>query len=133
MLTLAFNYTLVSPRSSSMYEAFYGLSEKPFSIRPDPTFLYLGKRHSLAYTMLEYGVEHGDGFTVITGEVGCGKTTLIRHLLNNLEQDVNVGLDLQYATGVRAAAQMGSAVVRPTLRCQRQGGAVRSAAALPDR
>jgi len=42
--------------------------------------------------MLEYGVEHRAGFTVITGDVGCGKTTLIRHLLNNLEQDVTVGL-----------------------------------------
>ena len=75
-----------------MYEAFYGLAEKPFSILPDPAFLYLGKRHSLAYTMLDYGVEHGDGITVITGGVGCGKTTLIRHLLNNLERDVTVGL-----------------------------------------
>lgn len=75
-----------------MYEAFYELTEKPFSILPDPSFLYLGKRHSMAYTMLEYGVEHRAGFTVITGDVGCGKTTLIRHLLNNLEQDVTVGL-----------------------------------------
>ena len=75
-----------------MYEAFYGLSENPFSILPDPDYLYLGKRHSLANTMLVYGVEHGAGFTVITGDVGCGKTTLIRHLLNNLEQDVTVGL-----------------------------------------
>lgn len=75
-----------------MYEAFYELTEKPFSILPDPSFLYLGKRHAMAYTMLEYGVEHRAGFTVITGDVGCGKTTLIRHLLNNLEQDVTVGL-----------------------------------------
>ena len=75
-----------------MYETFYQLKEKPFSILPDPSFLYLGKRHALAYTMLEYGVEHGGGITVITGGVGCGKTTLIRHLLNNLDRDVNVGL-----------------------------------------
>lgn len=75
-----------------MYEAFYELSEKPFSILPDPSFLYLGKRHQLAYTMLEYGVEQRAGFTVITGDVGCGKTTLIRHLLNNLKSDVSVGL-----------------------------------------
>jgi len=75
-----------------MYEAYYELTEKPFSILPDPSYLYLGKRHALAYTMLEYGVENRAGFTVITGDVGCGKTTLIRHLLNNLEQDVTVGL-----------------------------------------
>ena len=75
-----------------MYEAFYNLDERPFSILPDPSYLYFGRRHSLAYTMLEYGVEHRAGFTVITGEVGCGKTTLIRHLLNNLEQNVTVGL-----------------------------------------
>lgn len=75
-----------------MYESFYGFKEKPFSILPDPEYLYMGKRHALAYTMLEYGVGHGAGFTVVTGEVGCGKTTLIRHLLNNLEQNVTVGL-----------------------------------------
>ena len=75
-----------------MYEAFYALTEKPFSIQPDPAFLYFGQRHSLAYTMLEYGVEHRAGFTVITGEVGCGKTTLIRQLLDNLDEDVTIGL-----------------------------------------
>ena len=75
-----------------MYEAFYGLREKPFSILPDPDYLYLGKRHTLAYSMLEYGVEHRAGFTVVTGGIGCGKTTLIRHLLNQLDDDVTVGL-----------------------------------------
>ena len=75
-----------------MYEAFYKLKEKPFAILPDPDYLYFGERHTLAYTVLEYGVVHGAGFTVITGDVGCGKTTLIRHLLDNIEQDVTVGL-----------------------------------------
>ena len=75
-----------------MYEAFYQLREKPFAILPDPAYLFFGERHTLAYTVLEYGVVHGAGFTVITGEVGCGKTTLIRHLLNSLEQDVTIGL-----------------------------------------
>lgn len=75
-----------------MYEDFYGLNEAPFSILPDPAFLYLGKRHSLAYATLEYGLEHRAGFTVVTGEVGVGKTTLIRHLLNHLEGAVTVGL-----------------------------------------
>lgn len=75
-----------------MYESFYGLREKPFSIQPDPDFLYMGKRHSLAYTMLEYAIHNRAGFTVICGDIGCGKTTLIRRLLNNLGDDVKVGL-----------------------------------------
>ena len=75
-----------------MYESFYGMTEKPFSIQPDPDFLYFGKKHSSAYAMLEYGVENRAGFTVITGEIGSGKTTLIRHLLNNLSDMVTVGL-----------------------------------------
>ncbi|MES9993392.1 MAG: AAA family ATPase [Candidatus Thiodiazotropha sp.] len=75
-----------------MYEKFYGLTEKPFSLLPDPDFLVLGKKHSAAYTALEYGLLSQAGFTVVTGEVGSGKTTLIRHLLNQVEEDVTVGL-----------------------------------------
>ena len=75
-----------------MYKTFYGLREKPFSLFPDPSFLYLGRPHSMAYAVLEYGVLSQAGFTVITGEVGCGKTTLIRHLLNQLDSNVTVGL-----------------------------------------
>jgi general secretion pathway protein A len=75
-----------------MYEAFYGLKEKPFSIQPDPDFLYMGKRHSLAYTMLQYALQNRAGFTVICGDIGCGKTTLIRRLLNELGEGVSVGL-----------------------------------------
>ena len=75
-----------------MYETFYGFKEKPFSILPDPGFLFFSSVHSSAYAMLEYGVMNHAGFTVITGEIGCGKTTLIRHLLNQLGSDVRVGL-----------------------------------------
>jgi general secretion pathway protein A len=75
-----------------MYESFYGLKERPFSIQPDPDFLYMGKRHTLAYTMLEYAIHSRAGFTVICGEIGCGKTTLIRRLLNNLGDEIKVGL-----------------------------------------
>ncbi len=78
--------------SLGMYEAFFGFREKPFSLLPDPAFLYLGKMHSAAFSMLEYGIVNHAGFTVITGDIGCGKTTLIRHLLNNLEHDITVGL-----------------------------------------
>jgi len=75
-----------------VYESFYGLKEKPFSIQPDPDFLYMGKRHMLAYTMLEYAIQNRAGFTVICGDIGCGKTTLIRRLLNDLGDSVTVGL-----------------------------------------
>ena len=75
-----------------MYEAFYGLREKPFSLLPDPAFLYLSRKHQLTLTMLEYGLANQAGFTVISGGIGTGKTTLIRHLLNNMEQDTTVGL-----------------------------------------
>lgn len=75
-----------------MYETFYGLSERPFSIQPDPAFLYFGKRHALAYSMLEYAIESQAGFCVITGDIGCGKTTLVRHLLNHLPASLSVGL-----------------------------------------
>ncbi|MES9862416.1 MAG: AAA family ATPase [Candidatus Thiodiazotropha sp. LLP2] len=75
-----------------MYEDFYGFTEKPFTLLPDPSFLFLGKKHSTAYAMLEYGMVSQAGFSVITGEVGSGKTTLIRHLLNQLDEDITVGL-----------------------------------------
>ncbi len=76
-----------------MYESFYGLSEKPFSILPDPSFIYWAKSHRFAFSMLEYGVMNGAGFTVITGEIGSGKTTLVRELLKNIDDDgMTVGL-----------------------------------------
>ncbi len=75
-----------------MYESFYGLREKPFSILPDPDLIYWGKNHRLAFAMLEFGVMNNAGFTVITGEIGCGKTTLLRYLLRNLDNHITVGL-----------------------------------------
>lgn len=75
-----------------MYEAYYGLSEKPFSILPDPDLIYWGPNHRLAFAMLEFGVMNNAGFTIITGEIGCGKTTLLRYLLRRLGPDVVVGL-----------------------------------------
>ena len=75
-----------------MYEAYYGLREKPFSILPDPNLIYWGRNHRLAFAMLEYGVMNNAGFTVITGEIGCGKTTLMRNLLRTLGDQLAVGL-----------------------------------------
>lgn len=75
-----------------MYEDFYGLKEKPFSIQPDPSFLYWGRGHRLAYAMLEYGVVNRAGISVVTGEVGCGKTTLIHRLLEQLSDTHTIAL-----------------------------------------
>ncbi len=75
-----------------MYESYYGLQSKPFSMLPDPHYIYWGKNHSLAYSMLEFGILSQAGFTVITGEIGCGKTTLLRQLLQNLDGQITVGL-----------------------------------------
>jgi general secretion pathway protein A len=75
-----------------MYEAFYHLREKPFSILPDPDLIYWGPMHSMAFTMLEFGVMNNAGFTVITGDIGSGKTTLVRHLLKKLTPDMTTGV-----------------------------------------
>lgn len=70
-----------------MYESYYGLSAKPFQLKPDPSFFYGSKGHKRAVAYLEYGQSQGEGFIVITGEVGAGKTTLMRHLFCRLEPD----------------------------------------------
>jgi type II secretory pathway predicted ATPase ExeA len=75
-----------------VYERFFGLARKPFSLMPDAEFLYLGKGHGLALSTLEYGIAEQTGFVVITGEVGSGKTTLVRRLLATVADDVVVGL-----------------------------------------
>jgi type II secretory pathway predicted ATPase ExeA len=75
-----------------MYESFYGLKEKPFALTPDPQFLFLARPHRRALIQLEYSVADEAAFCLITGEVGSGKTTLIRHLLASVEQTVVVGL-----------------------------------------
>src|SRR5699024_10877731 len=77
-----------------MYEHYYGLSDKPFRLRPDPHFFYGSKGHKRAMAYLEYGLSHGEGFIVVTGEVGAGKTTLVRNLLNQLPSDQLVAAHL---------------------------------------
>ena len=75
-----------------MYEAFYGLKEKPFTLLPDPDYLYLSPKHQRALTLLEYGMMNHAGFCVICGDTGAGKTTLLRQLLTELGDDTRVGL-----------------------------------------
>jgi general secretion pathway protein A len=70
---------------ADMYEGFYGLKELPFNITPDPKFLYLSPTHQEALQHLKYGLHERKGFIVLVGEVGCGKTTLCRRLLNELD------------------------------------------------
>jgi len=70
-----------------MYQSFYELAEMPFNITPDPKFLYLSPTHYEALQHLLYGVRERKGFIVLIGEVGCGKTTLCRRLLEELDMD----------------------------------------------
>jgi general secretion pathway protein A len=67
-----------------MYESFYGLSSKPFQLNPDPNFYFGSKQHSRARAYLEYGVSRHEGFVVITGEIGAGKTMTLRALIDGL-------------------------------------------------
>ena len=75
-----------------MYESFFGLKEKPFSLLPDPDFLFMSSKHSLALSILEYSLAGQAGFCAITGDIGSGKTTLIRTLLRRIGRDVTLGL-----------------------------------------
>jgi type II secretory pathway predicted ATPase ExeA len=71
-----------------MYESFYNLAEKPFNLTTSTRFLYLGEKHKEALAMLKYGVMERKGFILLTGEVGTGKTTMVRALLDNLNSNV---------------------------------------------
>lgn len=69
-----------------MYEAYYHLRDKPFQLNPDPRFFYGSRGHKRAFSYLEYGLSLGEGFIIITGDVGAGKTMLVKHLLKKLER-----------------------------------------------
>jgi general secretion pathway protein A len=83
-----------------MYEDFFGLQERPFTLVPDPDYLFLGSQHKLARAYLEYGLKERMGFVVLTGEVGTGKTTLIKSLLR--EKEASQRLGVLYQTSVEA-------------------------------
>jgi type II secretory pathway predicted ATPase ExeA len=76
----------------TIYTDHFGLAERPFTLLPDPDFLYWSENHTRAYAMLEYGMLTHAPITVITGEIGAGKTTLLRHLLRTLPEEFTVGL-----------------------------------------
>jgi type II secretory pathway predicted ATPase ExeA len=75
-----------------VYESYFGFARKPFSLLPDPRFLYASRTHKIAISLLEYGLAEQAGYVVLTGEVGTGKTTLLRNLLHTVRDEVVVGL-----------------------------------------
>lgn len=77
-----------------MYETFYGLSGKPFQLNPDPSFYFGSRQHRRAMAYLEYGLHQNEGFIVITGEIGAGKTTLVRNLFGKLDSNEVVAANL---------------------------------------
>lgn len=77
-----------------MYEDFYGLAGKPFQLNPDPAFFYGSRGHKRAFAYLQYGLYQSEGFIVITGEIGAGKTTIARNLFEHLDRDRLVAAQL---------------------------------------
>jgi len=77
-----------------MYESFYGFTEQPFSLTPDPRFLWPSETHEEGFATLYYGITRRKGFLLLTGEVGTGKTTLCRLLLEQLPENTRVALVL---------------------------------------
>src|SRR5260370_12580084 len=77
-----------------MYERYYGLSERPFSLTPDPKYLYRSEGHANAFDLLQYAINRREGFVVVTGDIGTGKTTLCRALLEQIDRTTFTALVL---------------------------------------
>lgn len=77
-----------------MYEQYYGFTERPFQLSPDPRFFFASNHHQRALSYLQYGLDQGEGFIVITGPIGTGKTTIARNLLNNIDENNIVAAQL---------------------------------------
>src|SRR5436309_5228023 len=77
-----------------MYETYYGFAEKPFSLTPDPKYLYRSQSHANAFELLQYAIRRREGFAVVTGDIGTGKTTLCRALLEEIDRTTFTALVL---------------------------------------
>src|SRR5436309_12850750 len=77
-----------------MYEEYYGFAEKPFSLTPDPKYLFKSESHANAFELLQYAVRRREGFVVVTGDIGTGKTTLCRALLEEIDRNTFTALVL---------------------------------------
>src|SRR5262245_8053589 len=77
-----------------MYESYYGFAEKPFSLTPDPKYLYRSESHANAFDLLQYAIRRREGFVVVTGDIGTGKTTLCRALLEQVDRTTFTALVL---------------------------------------
>ena len=74
-----------------MHEEYYGFTEKPFSLTPDPKYLYKSESHANAFDLLQYAIRRREGFVVVTGDIGTGKTTLCRAILEHRRQQILLG------------------------------------------
>src|SRR6187399_684318 len=77
-----------------MYEEYYGFTEKPFSLTPDPKFLFKSESHANAFDLLQYAIRRREGFVVVTGDIGTGKTTLCRAILEDIDRTTYTALVL---------------------------------------
>ena len=125
-----------------MYKSFYNLRAKPFQLSPDPRFFFNSRGHKRALAYLRYGIKQGEGFIIVTGNVGTGKTTLVSALFQDLERENVVGAQIvttqmqaddllrMVAAGLRLAlskdwkgrSHQGSGVLFSDLRAGRQAG-----------
>lgn len=78
--------------ASELYNSFFGFSERPFTLLPDPDFLFWSRNHKRAYAVLEYGIQTNAQVTLVTGAIGAGKTTLVQQLIGGLDEHTTVGL-----------------------------------------
>src|SRR5256885_5215088 len=79
-------------KSFGMYEQYYSLTEAPFSLTPDPKYFYRSESHHRAFELLQYAIQRREGFMIVYGEIGTGKTTLCRAVLDNIEKNVYTAL-----------------------------------------
>jgi general secretion pathway protein A len=85
---------LPGKRRKRMYRQFFGLNKRPFVLSPDPEFFFLSRGHDLAFTHLEYGLVQNAGFVALTGEVGTGKTTLLKYLFQSVRTSLDIAMIL---------------------------------------